>query len=154
MNSLRVCYFFQGVLLGYSPELSPRCYCHQELSLQIFGKSDVSFHGHFILFYFICILGPHWWHMEVPRPGVKSELQLPAYTTVTAMLHLSRCDLYTAAHSNLGSLTHWVRPGVEPTYSWTLVGFVFAEPWQELLHGHFIWFFRKPKSTFLMISSF
>ena len=24
-------------------------------------------------------------HMEVPRPGVKSELQLPTYTTATAM---------------------------------------------------------------------
>ena len=29
--------------------------------------------------------------MEVPRPGVESELQLPAYTT---------------AHGNAGSLTH------------------------------------------------
>ena len=29
-------------------------------------------------------LGPHLWHMEVPRIGVESELQLPAYTTATA----------------------------------------------------------------------
>ena len=98
MNSLRVCYFFQGVLLGYSPELSPRCYCHQELSLQIFGKSDVSFHGHFILFYFICILGPHWWHMEVPRPGVKSELRMLAYPTATATPDPSHvCDLHRSS---------------------------------------------------------
>ena len=27
----------------------------------------------------------HPWHMEVPRLGVKSELQLPAYTTATAV---------------------------------------------------------------------
>ena len=26
----------------------------------------------------------HLWHMEVPRLGVESELQLPAYTTATA----------------------------------------------------------------------
>ena len=30
-------------------------------------------------------LGPHLWHIDVPRPGVKSELQLTAYTTATAM---------------------------------------------------------------------
>ena len=29
-------------------------------------------------------LGPHLQHMEVPRLGVESELQLPAYTTATA----------------------------------------------------------------------
>ena len=39
----------------------------------------------FILFYFIfSFLGPHPWHMEVPRLRVKSELQLPAYPTATA----------------------------------------------------------------------
>jgi len=33
--------------------------------------------------------------MEVPRLGVESELQLPAYTTATAMLNLSHvCDLH------------------------------------------------------------
>ena len=36
----------------------------------------------FFLFFF---LGPHLWHMEVPRLRVKSELQLPAYTTATEM---------------------------------------------------------------------
>ena len=28
------------------------------------------------------------WHMEVPRLGVQSELQLPAYTTATAISKL------------------------------------------------------------------
>ena len=36
------------------------------------------------LFFFF--VGPHLWHMEVPRLGVKSELQLPTYTTVTTTL--------------------------------------------------------------------
>ena len=37
--------------------------------------------------------------MEVPGLGVKSELQLPAYTTATAIPDLSHvCDLY---HSSL-----------------------------------------------------
>ena len=33
---------------------------------------------------FCFVLGPHSWHMEVPRLGVKSEQQLPVYTTATA----------------------------------------------------------------------
>ena len=38
-------------------------------------------------------LGPHLRHMEVPRPGVKLELQLPAYAT--AVVDLSHiCNLY------------------------------------------------------------
>ena len=31
---------------------------------------------------------------------------------------------YTTAHDNAGSLTHWVRPGIESASSWILVGFV------------------------------
>ena len=41
------------------------------------------------------LLGVHPWHMEFPRLGVKSELQLPAYTTATATWDLSCvCNLY------------------------------------------------------------
>ena len=32
--------------------------------------------------------------MDIPRPGVQRELQLPAYTTVTAMQDPSVCDLH------------------------------------------------------------
>ena len=47
-------------------------------------------------FFFFCLfLGPNVQHIEVPRLGVKSELQLPAYATVTAMPDPSHiCDLY------------------------------------------------------------
>ena len=38
----------------------------------------------FFLFSFFFFLGLHPWHMEVPRLGVESEPQLPAYTTATA----------------------------------------------------------------------
>jgi len=41
--------------------------------------------------------GPHLWHMEVPRLGVKLELQLPAYFTGTAMPDLSH--IYNLHHS-------------------------------------------------------
>ena len=45
-------------------------------------------------FLFVC-LGPHPWHMEVPRLGVESELQLPAYATATATPDLSCiCNLH------------------------------------------------------------
>ena len=38
----------------------------------------------------------------------------------------------TTAHGNAGSLTHWVRPGIEPTSLWIVVGLVTAESQWEL----------------------
>ena len=43
----------------------------------------------FLFMYLFCFLGPHLWHMEVPRLGVKSELELLACTTATATQDLS-----------------------------------------------------------------
>ena len=40
---------------------------------------------------------------------------------------------YTTAHSNAESLTHGVRPGIEPASSWILVWSFTTEPQQELL---------------------
>ena len=57
------------------------------------------------LFVFCC-LGPHLQYMEVPRLGVKAELQLPAYTTATATRDWSRSETYTTAHGNTRSPTH------------------------------------------------
>ena len=46
-------------------------------------------------FFLFVFLGPHPWHMEGPRLGAESELQLPAYTTGTATPDPSRvCDLH------------------------------------------------------------
>ena len=65
---------------------------------------------YFILFYFILFylsfvfLGPHPWHMEVPRLGAQLELKLLAYTTATATLYLSHT--YTTAQSNAGYLAN------------------------------------------------
>ena len=78
----------------------------------------------FFLFFF-CFLGPHPWHMEVPRLGVESELScqpLPQPQRIRA-----------AAHSNARSLTHWARPGNEPASSWMLVSFVNRWSTWELL---------------------
>ena len=58
------------------------------LALYIFARPFI-----FKLFIWFCFLGPHLWHVEVPRPGVESELQLPAYPTATATWDLSSvCD--------------------------------------------------------------
>ena len=49
----------------------------------------------YLLFFFSFFLGPHLQHMEIPRLGVESELQLPAYTTATATPDPSHvCDLH------------------------------------------------------------
>ena len=78
---------------------------------------------HFSADFFFLFVGLHLWLVEVPRLGVKSELQLPSYTTATAALDPSSiCNL--AACGNAVSLTHWVRPGLGPSSSWTLVGFL------------------------------
>ena len=60
----------------------------------------------------------------VPRLGVESELELPAYTTASATWDPSHvCNLH---HS---SWEYWIlnpliEPGIKPASSWILVGFV------------------------------
>ena len=48
--------------------------------------SDMFFFGGVVFFF----LWSHPWHMDVPRRGVKLELQLPAYTTATTTQDLSQ----------------------------------------------------------------
>ena len=51
-----------------------------------------------LVFFPFFFLGPHPRHMDIPRLVVESELQLPAYTTVTAMPDLSHvCDLHNSS---------------------------------------------------------
>ena len=62
--------------------------------LFIFYYLFINFFGG-VVFVFV-FLGPRLWHMEVPRLGVESELQLLAYSTATATPDLRRvCVLYT-----------------------------------------------------------
>ena len=42
---------------------------------------------------------------------------------VRGWIRAAASSLYHS-HSNAGSLTHWVRPGIEPISSWILVGFI------------------------------
>ena len=49
----------------------------------------------YIYFFFFAILGPHPWHMDVPRLGVYSELQPLAYARATATWDPSHvCNLH------------------------------------------------------------
>ena len=99
------------------------------------------------VYLFICLfslLGPHLWYMEVPKLGVESELQLPAYTTATATRALSHITTYTIAHGNVGSPTPWERAGIEPTSSWILTSRV-------CYTGH--WATRGAPAELLLIST-
>ena len=92
-------------------------------------------------FFFALFLGPHPRHMEVPRLGVESELQLSAYTTATATRDPSCVfDLHHSSWQRR-SLTHCARPGIEPASSWILVRFVSVAPQQNSFLFYFIYFF-------------
>ena len=56
--------------------------------------------------YLLVFLGLHLRHTKVPRLGVESELQPPAYTTATAEQIQATSATYTTAHGDAGSLTH------------------------------------------------
>ena len=52
-------------------------------------------------FFFLCFLGQHPWHMEVLRLGVKSDLQLQAYATATAMWDPSQvCNIHHSSRQH------------------------------------------------------
>ena len=104
-------------------------------------------------------LGPYLLHLEVPRRGVESELQLlPTPEPQQSRIRATSLT-YTTAHSNARSLTRWVRPGIKPSSSWILVRFVSAEPWWELLMTSFTngmwqkWCWVSSRLTFKRIGS-
>ena len=86
------------------------------------------------VYLFICFLGPHLWHVEVPRLTVESELHLRAYSTTTAVqdpscvsdLHHSLqqgqiCNPLSKVGYQGQILNPLARLGIKP---WMLVGFV------------------------------
>ena len=84
-----------------------------------------------LCFVLLCLLGPHLQHMEAPRLGVKSELQLPASTTATVMPDLSHlCDLHHSSqqHRLLNPLsgarggTHNFMDTGQVLYHWATIG--------------------------------
>ena len=75
---------------GRNQEMKPKTWV-QNIALYLVIQVFLGVFLFLFLFYF---LRPHLWHMEIPRLGAESELQLLAYTTATALPNPSRvCDL-------------------------------------------------------------
>ena len=96
------------------------------ISLMISDTEDL-----FFFFFFLSFLGPHPWHMEVPRLRFKLELQLPAYTTGTATWVPSLvCDLHHSSQqcwilnplSEAGDHTHVLMDSSWVHYRWVMIG--------------------------------
>ena len=107
--------------------------CILKLVLHCFGNCRV-------LFVFV-FLGSHPWYMEVPRLGVELDLQLPVYTTATAMpvLWATPATSPQLMAAPVPYLTYWARPEIEPMSSWILVRFISTEPPWELLVTVVLW---------------
>ena len=83
----RLCYLYHNN--------SKLCLCSQKPTQTIHRHKGVL--AYFYYFYHCFVfLGPHPWHMEVPRLGVKSELQLLATATATGDLGCA-CDLHPSS---------------------------------------------------------
>ena len=92
-------------VLAWPDSESPRQY---ERMSSFWWNADWSMHQFFFFF-----LGSHLWHMEVSGPGVKSKLQLPAYSIAVATPYPSSlCDLHQSF-----AATHWAWPGIKPASS-------------------------------------
>ena len=65
---------------------------------------------------FFPLLGPFLWHMDISRLGIKSELQVPAYTTAIATWDLSWvCNLCHSLRQ------HWIPNPLSETWDWTSI---------------------------------
>ena len=89
----------------------------------------------FSFLFFFFFKGWHVQHKEVPRLGIESELQLTQQCQIQAA-----SATYTTAHSNTGSLTHWMGSGTELVSSGILVEFITSEP-----HGNTLVFLKISK---------
>ena len=98
----RTCPREQEKLLGSQAEIESVCEREKREKQYSHGskkkerrKDERLFFFFFFFFFFFWFLGPYLQHTEVPRLGVQSELQLPAYTTATATLDLNHvCHLH------------------------------------------------------------
>ena len=86
----------------------------------------------------VLFLGLHPQNMEVPRLGLNQSY------SCQPTLQPQQCKIpaasvtCTTVHGNMASLTHQVRPGIKPTSSWILIGFITAESGWELLGECFL----------------
>ena len=102
MNLLENVYFeiCRSDDLTIFPYLSKLYYHHCLENSTYLSLLDIFF------FFFSFFLQLHLWHIEVPRLGVKLELQLLTYTTAIATPDLTASTTSIKACGNAGSLTH------------------------------------------------
>ena len=127
-------HFIAGINLMPSPVYSAlgtdeirACQAPSQRSL-LCWPSGYSYHYYYYFFCFLFRAAP------MAHGGSQARGRIGA---AAASLHHSHSNMgsepHTTAHGNGGSLTHWASPGIEPTTSWFLVGFVSPEPRWELL---------------------
>ena len=125
-----------GALSSEEHPVCSRCSINAEKKCDIAARVWVmaSIEPRIPTFFFFCLFvfraEPK--HMEIPRLEVQSELQPLAYATATARWDPSHVsDLHHSSRQH--RILHPLRgPGIKPATSWFLVGFVSAEPQQEL----------------------
>ena len=66
---------------------------------------------------FFFFLQSHLWHMEVPRLGSNQSCSFQPTPQPQQCQIPATAATYNTVCSNAGSLTHWARPGIQPTYS-------------------------------------
>ena len=89
----------------------------------------------YILFFFFCLLsfgGCSRGTCRFPYQGSNGSCSCQPTPQPQQCRIWAESAIYTTAHGNAGSSTHWVRPGMEPASSWMLVRYVSAEPQQKL----------------------
>ena len=103
---------------------SCQAFLHCEVALFALPYSILYFTFFFFYFFlFYC----HFRATHMTYGSSRSRSQIRA---ATVRLGSQQCQIwatsvtYTTASGNAESLTHWVRPGVEPASSWILVGFL------------------------------
>ena len=97
-------------------------YCEIIILVELVNTSITSHSYHFFLFLFFFSGPPAAYGSSQARDQIGASAE--AYTTATATRDLSHISIYAAAYSSTRSLTHWVRPGFEPTPLWILVRFL------------------------------
>ena len=105
-------------------------------------RGDSQVKNLYLIYLFLSFLGLNPWHMEVPRLGVESEPQTPAYTTATVMWDWKCVFNLHYSYGNAGSLTHWVRSGIKLESSGMIVGFI--NHWATKGTLNFCSFFSNP----------
>ena len=84
-----------------------------------------------------CVFYLIWFLLFRAAPVAQGSSQTRGWVGAVAASHSNEgfwgsSATYTTAHGNARSLTQCMRPGIEPTSSWILIGFITAEPQQEL----------------------